>query len=210
MWEQFWAQNIDYVIQVFIAFWMITACWIYLDGWFLDRQIKTFARAGGFFMLTIWAFLEAVPTVVLAAEQLVLVERFVGFAGLLGFGLVLGSLLVDPIPVKPNEKPIHFFEKLAEIERALAIRLAAFFKKIFTKTSPPEKGAPPPLSDEIRQTIAHARAQHAGGPQKTNGLPAALAAQAGGFFANIRAQISATVAKIKTKTRANPPPGGAL
>ncbi len=190
MWEQFWAQNIDYVIQVFIAFWMITACWIYLDGWFVDRQMKTLARAIGFFVLTLWAFLEAVPTVVLSAEQAMRVGQLIGFLGLVGFGIILLSLLVDPIPVKPNEEPIRVFEKITELERVLFAQLKKIFKTVFEKKHL-TKTSPPPLSDEIQRTIV---------PQKGGG----------NLFSKIQALWDSVAAKIKTRASKTPPPSSVV
>jgi len=145
MWEQFWIQNINYVIQVFIAFWMITACWIYLDGWFLERKAKTFLRSLGFFILTIWAFLGAIPFSTLSAEQFALVERLLNISGILGFGLILLSLLIDPIPVKPNTKPVDFFFEVSETWKK-------FLSKIRNKNQ--KVAPPPPLSQEIAGTTS--------------------------------------------------------
>ena len=142
MWEQFWVQNINYVIQVFIAFWMITACWIYLDGWLVERMWRTFIRSMGFFVLTIWAFLGAVPTSVLSKDSLFLVNLFTDISGLLGFGLVLASLLIDPIPIKPGETQTSVWRKVARLHESL--RSSLQFNAV-TNTS----ASPPPLPDEI-------------------------------------------------------------
>lgn len=105
MWQQFWFQNIHYVFEVFVAFMMITAGWIYLDGWLLERKWKTLARSCGFFMLALWSFLDAIAA---APSE---ISKWIDPAGLLGSGLVLLSLVIDPVPIKPGEKPIKFFSK---------------------------------------------------------------------------------------------------
>ena len=105
MWEQFIVQNIHYVLEVFVAFIMVTAAWIYLDGWLLERKIKTLLRATGFFVLTSWALVGAVP------EELFSFTRFVDLIGVAGFVLVFASLFIDPVPVKPGEKPVRFFSR---------------------------------------------------------------------------------------------------
>jgi hypothetical protein len=107
MWQIFWLQNTHYVIEVFVAFLMVTAGWIYIDGWLIERGTKTLARATGFFALAIWSFLDAAPLGAFGVT-----ERITALFGLVGFGLVLGSLLVDPIPLKPGEKPVGILSKL--------------------------------------------------------------------------------------------------
>lgn len=87
---------------------MLTAGWIYLDGWLLERKWKTFLRFSGFFVLAAWSFLDAV-----AIDSSAL-SRLVSIVGLLGSGLVFFSLLIDPVPVKPGEKPIKFFSRFWE------------------------------------------------------------------------------------------------
>lgn len=105
MWQLFWIQNIHYVLEVFVAFLMLTAGWIYLDGWLVERRAKTLLRSLGFFILVVWGLLDAAP------RGIVILERLIDPAGVVGFGLVLVSLLIDPIPVQPGGKPIRFFSK---------------------------------------------------------------------------------------------------
>ncbi len=107
MWQLFWLQNSHYVTEVFAAFLMVTAGWIYIDGWLIERRMKTFARAAGFFALAIWSFLGAAPVGTFGAT-----EQVAPFVGLVGFGIILASLLVDPIPLKPGEKTIGILSKL--------------------------------------------------------------------------------------------------
>ena len=109
MWEQFWIQNLHYVLEVFVAFLMITAGWIYFDGWLIERRAKTFFRSIGFFILMLWGLFGAIP------EGSYLLSSVWGdripftaismIAGFFGFGMVFVSLLMDPIPVKPGDKP---------------------------------------------------------------------------------------------------------
>jgi hypothetical protein len=106
MWQLFWLQNTHYVIEVFVAFLMITASWIYLDGWLVERGTKTFARATGFFALAIWSFLDAAP-----AGAFEVTTELTALVGLIGFGLVFVSLLIDPIPLRPGEKPIGILSR---------------------------------------------------------------------------------------------------
>ena len=120
MWQQFWVQNIHYILEVFFGFFMVTAGWIYLDGWLLERRTKTLIRAGGFFMLAIWSFFDAAPLGIAGAERLFFsTKQMISFAGFVGFGFLFLSLLIDPIPVKPGGKPIRFFSRLWS--RSLAI-----------------------------------------------------------------------------------------
>ena len=112
MWEQFWVQNIHYVIEVFIGFLMVTAGWIYLDGWLVEKRAKTLLRTIGFFSLAIWSFLGATPLGIIGIETFEEAEKIVDIAGLIGFGLLLLSLFMDPIPVRPGGKPVWLLSKL--------------------------------------------------------------------------------------------------
>lgn len=112
MWEQFWVQNIHYVIEVFIGFLMVTAGWIYLDGWLVEKRAKTLFRTIGFFALAIWSFLGATPLGIIGIETFEEAEKIVDIAGLIGFGLLLLSLFMDPIPVRPGGKPVWLLSKL--------------------------------------------------------------------------------------------------
>src|SRR3989344_1890063 len=107
----FWIQNINYVVQVFVSFLMITAGWIYLDGWFVEKKAKTFLRAVGFIILAVWALLYAAPTGFVGLDAEIL-NRIIGFVGLAGFTILLFSLVIDPVPLSPNEKADTFFSKL--------------------------------------------------------------------------------------------------
>lgn len=109
MWQLFWLQNIHYVLEVFVAFLMITSAWIYLDGWLVDKRAKTLLRSLGFFVLAIWAFMDSTPETTRG-----LIEKLTGPVGLAGFSFLLLSLLIDPIPVKPGGKPIGFFSRFWE------------------------------------------------------------------------------------------------
>src|SRR3989344_1244361 len=106
MWEIFWLQNVEYILEVFVAFLMVTAAWIYLDGWLAERRAKTLLRAIAFFALALWKFLDGVP------EGITLLERLVSPLGLLGLGLMLASLLIDPVPLKPGYRPPRFFPRV--------------------------------------------------------------------------------------------------
>lgn len=122
MWQQFWFQNIHYTLEVFVAFLMVTASLIYLDAWLTGRDSKTFLRTIGFFILGIWSFIGAAPEGIIGIERLGGAERLSDITGLVGFGLVLLSLLIDPVPVKPGEKPIRFFSKIwSKLSRPLAV-----------------------------------------------------------------------------------------
>lgn len=114
MWQQFWIQNTHYILEVFVGFLMVTASWIYFDGWLVERRLKTLTRALGFLMLAVWSFLDAVPLGIAGIEQLADPKKLADLSGLLGFGLLFVSLLIDPVPVKPGERPILFFSKLWE------------------------------------------------------------------------------------------------
>lgn len=114
MWQIFWTQNIHYILEVFVGFLMITAGWIYLDGWLIQRYTRTLVRSVSFFLLTFWSLFHAVPNGVAGVNQIIDVVRFTNILGLLGFGGLLLSLITDPVPVKPGEKPIRFFSKLWE------------------------------------------------------------------------------------------------
>ncbi|TSC62577.1 MAG: methyl-accepting chemotaxis protein [Parcubacteria group bacterium Greene0416_14] len=120
MWELFWIQNSRYVLEIFIAFLMVTAGWIYLDGWMIERKGKTLLRAVGFFVLTLWGFIGAAPHGFIGFEglnQALLVDLI----GLLGFGFILASLLMDPVPIKPGKRPPLFFGWILEKQTDLAI-----------------------------------------------------------------------------------------
>lgn len=112
MWQQFWIQNMHYVLESFLGFLMTIAGWIYLDGWLVERQIKTLIRTIGFSILAVWCFLGAVPLGLVAAKSFFETELTIDLLGLGGFGFVLLSLLIDPIPIKPGEKPIRFWSRL--------------------------------------------------------------------------------------------------
>src|SRR3989344_4856075 len=105
MWELFWIRNIHYVLEVFVAFLMITAAWIYFDGWAVEKRARTLLRAIGFLVLGFWSFLNGAP------PDLVFARAVTDGVGVIGFALVLISLLIDPIPIKPGEKPIKFFKE---------------------------------------------------------------------------------------------------
>lgn len=111
MWQLFWLQNAHYVIEVFVAFLMVTAGWIYIDGWLIERRTKTFARAMGFFVLVAWSFLNAAPAGAFGVT-LGFAEKITDVVGLIGFGLVLFSLLIDPVPLRPGEKTGGILSKL--------------------------------------------------------------------------------------------------
>lgn len=112
MWQQFWIQNVHYIIEVFVAFLMITSAWIYLDGWKIERRAKTLLRTIGFFVLTVWGFIGAAPAGIVGLNNLLTQERFVDITGAIGFGLIFVSFVIDPVPLKPGEKPMRFFSKL--------------------------------------------------------------------------------------------------
>jgi|GEM_PF-2105381 len=121
MWELFWIRNIDYVLEVFVAFLMITAAWIYLDGWAVEKRARTLLRAIGFFTLGLWSFLNGAP------PDMVFVNNITDTVGVIGFALVLVSLLIDPIPLKPGGKPIKFFSRLWPKEIPAVVPLGALF-----------------------------------------------------------------------------------
>ncbi|MFC1701074.1 cache domain-containing protein [Patescibacteria group bacterium] len=112
MWTQFWVQNIHYVIEVFVAFVMLISAWVHLDGWFINRKLKTFFRSIGFFVLMFWSLSNAAPIKIIEFVKIVNPERFTNFLGLIGFGFIFLSLIVDPVPVKPGKKLPKFFSKL--------------------------------------------------------------------------------------------------
>ncbi len=138
MWELFWIQNSRYVLEIFIAFLMVTAGWIYLDGWMIERKGKTLLRSVGFFVLTLWAFFEAAPNGFIgfnALNQQLLVDSI----GLIGFGLILASLLMDPVPIKPGKRAPFFFSWLLEKPSDLTIippLIVAPFKSLFALLAP--------------------------------------------------------------------------
>lgn len=108
MWELFWVQNSHYVLEIFIAFLMVTAGWIYFDSWIIERKARTLLRATGFFVLTLWGFIAAAPNGIIGFET-INQKLLVDLVGLVGFGLILASLLMDPIPTKPGKKaPLLF------------------------------------------------------------------------------------------------------
>src|SRR3989344_710357 len=106
MWELFWIRNIHYVLEVFVAFLMITAACIYLDGWAIERRARTLLRDIGLLVLGLGSFLNGAPA------DMVFIRNITDGVGVIGFAIVLASLLIDPIPIKPGEKPIRFFSKL--------------------------------------------------------------------------------------------------
>ncbi len=104
MWEQFWIRNIHYVLETFLTFALITAGWIYIDGWLIERKIKTLFRASGFFILAVWTILGAAPVPIIRET----LSDLIGFAG---FIFVLISLLIDPVPVRPGQTSPRIFKK---------------------------------------------------------------------------------------------------
>ena len=121
MWELFWVRNISYVIEVFVAFLMITAAWIYLDGWAVEKRARTLVRAIGFLVLGLWCFLNGAP------PDMTFIKSITDSVGVIGFGLVLASLLLDPIPIKPGEKPLKILSKLWPREIPAVVPVAPFF-----------------------------------------------------------------------------------
>ncbi len=131
MWELFWVQNSHYVLEIFIAFLMVTAGWIYLDGWMIERKARTLTRSIGFFVLTFWGFLSAAPNGLIGLGN-INQEMLVDLVGLVGFGLILASLLVDPIPVRPGKRAPFFFAWLLEKPTDLALIPPAIFAPLKT------------------------------------------------------------------------------
>ncbi|MDO8537088.1 MAG: cache domain-containing protein [bacterium] len=110
MWSLFWIQNLHYALEVFVGFMMITAAWIYFDGWMVERLKKTLIRSAGFFVLALWSFADSVPggfTPISGAATATVVD----WVGFFGFVLLFFSLLIDPVPVKPGKKDIPFLTK---------------------------------------------------------------------------------------------------
>ena len=105
MWEQFWVRNIHYILETFLTFAFITAGWIYIDGWLIERKIKTLFRASGLFVLAIWTILDAAPVPIIR-------ETFAGLIGLGGFIFLLVSLLIDPVPVRPGQTSPGIVKKI--------------------------------------------------------------------------------------------------
>lgn len=104
MWEQFWIRNAHYVLETFFSFSLLTAGWIYVDGWIIERKAKTLIRAAGFLTLSLWAILGAAPIPIIR-------EAFSDLIGLGGFFLLLASLLIDPVPVRPGQAPPRILSK---------------------------------------------------------------------------------------------------
>lgn len=96
MWFNFWIQNSHFVIEIFFAFIMLVSVWIFLDSWAIKRETKIFFRSFGFIILTLWAFLDA------ALINLDKFEFLKEWLGVIGFGLILLSLIIDPVPVRPE------------------------------------------------------------------------------------------------------------
>ncbi len=104
MWEQFWVRNAHYILETFFSFSLFIAGWIYLDGWLIERKVKTLIRAAGFFVTAVWAILGAAPVPLIR-------EAFSDLIGLGAFALLLASLLIDPVPVRPGQASPGIFKK---------------------------------------------------------------------------------------------------
>ncbi len=104
MWEQFWVRNAHYILETFFAFSLLIAGWIYLDGWLIERKVKTLIRAAGFLTMAAWAILGAAPVPIIR-------EALSDLIGLGGLALLLASLLIDPVPVRPGQAPPGIFRK---------------------------------------------------------------------------------------------------
>lgn len=134
MWQAFWIQNIHYVLEVFVAFFMVTAAWIYLDGWLIERKAKTLLRSLGFFILALWSLLDAAPLGLIKIAEIFDTERLVEITGVIGFAIVFVSLLIDPVPVKPGAKPIRFFSWFwGKALAILPVGLIPNFNELFSR-----------------------------------------------------------------------------
>ncbi len=102
MWEQFWIRNAHYILETFFSFSLLMAGWIYIDGWILERKAKTLIRAAGFLTMAVWAMLDAAPLPIIR-------DALIDVIGLAGFVLLLISLLIDPVPVRPGARPPRIF-----------------------------------------------------------------------------------------------------
>ena len=96
MWFLFWAQNSHYILEVFTAFIAFTSAWIFIDSWVVKKELKTLLRSIGFFVLALASFADAAPIGSAGLGAMTLGTQ------LGGAGLILLSLLLDPVPVRPE------------------------------------------------------------------------------------------------------------
>jgi len=59
MWRAFWAQNIHFSLEVFVALVAFSAGWIFFDTWLFKKEKKIGLRSVGFFLYALASIIHA-------------------------------------------------------------------------------------------------------------------------------------------------------
>ena len=129
MWRAFWAQNIHFSLEVFVALVAFSAGWIFLDSWLFKKEKKMALRAGGFFLYALASIIHAA-----AAEEALLFLPF-GIAKASGLALIIWSMLLEPIQPLPGSAKAKVaaitvtipIEKLGGLLAVLKLAIQPFF-----------------------------------------------------------------------------------
>lgn len=108
MWQQFFLENIHFAIDLFLAVTFFAIAWLHIDAWIERKNPRDMIRILGFLSLSLSFVFQAgyLESSLFTGSGLELsgTPLFVIFR-LTGYLLIILSLVIDPLPKKPDLKP---------------------------------------------------------------------------------------------------------
>lgn len=112
MWSQFFLENGHFTVYVLAAFVCFATSWLYFDAWHVSHEAKEIVRTLGFGIFALSFLVQAVTleSVLLPSAFIPPVVQLPMFVAtrIFGYGLVILSLLLDPIQRRPTYAPPAF------------------------------------------------------------------------------------------------------
>lgn len=112
MWSEFFLENAHFALNIFAALVMFAVAWLYFDAFLVRKAVKEGLRALGFFILSLSFVIHAsdVESSLLTTALIPPAIQALLFFGthLVGYAVVIVSLILDPVqpkPQYPEEKP---------------------------------------------------------------------------------------------------------
>ncbi len=108
MWLQFFAQNFQFAVSILACLTFVAVSWLYFDSWKNARKFKELFRWTGFLVLGLSYLLQGSIVELSFSDPLFAISSydFVNYVRIVGYTLVVISLLKDPLMKTPNSEGI--------------------------------------------------------------------------------------------------------
>jgi hypothetical protein len=107
----FFLENIHFALLSFLGLLLLGVCWLYFDAWIVKKNPVGLLKIGGFFLLSLTFFLDAVKieTTIITSTLLQnnLLSNSKVVTCLIGLLLILIGLLLEPLPKKPKNEELE-------------------------------------------------------------------------------------------------------